>query len=203
MVRQGVRHPVSEILDSLERTGSGSDDERVTIGEIVEAMGARSFLPLLLIPALLMVSPLSSIPGTPTMSGAVIALIAVQMLLGRERVWLPRFVRRRGFARRRLETAVGFLRRPVGWVEPLMRPRLRFAAEGAGSYVALLVCLLVTAVMPVMEFLPIMASVAAVAITLIAIGLLVRDGLLVLGGYGVVVLAILIAASLVRGVQDL
>jgi hypothetical protein len=198
-------HPVSAVLDTLSRKGGGEGDgsATVTIGEIVERLGTRSFAPLLLVPALLMVSPLSSIPGTPTLSGAIIALIAAQMLMGRERLWLPGFLRRRSFSRARLEKAVGFLRRPVGWVEPLMRPRLVALAQPPGSYLALLICLIVTAIMPVMEFLPILASIAAVAISLIAAGLLARDGLLVLCGYGVVALAILIARALVAGVQDL
>jgi hypothetical protein len=205
MDRQVIGHPVSDILDKLECAGGGSGggDGTVTVGEIVERMGPRSFLPLLLIPALLMVSPLSSIPGTPTLSALIIGLIAAQMLLGRQRLWLPAFVRRRSFKRARLERAIGFLRRPVGWIEPMMRPRLAVLAEGPGAYIALLVCLLVTAIMPVMEFLPILASVAAVAITLIATGLLARDGVLVLSGYGVVLLAIVIARTLVVGVQEL
>jgi hypothetical protein len=200
MIEDTKPHPVSEILDRLEAAGG---DETVSVGDIVERMGARSFAPLLLVPALVMVSPISSIPGTPTLSATIIALIAAQMLIGRRTLWLPRLVRERRVSRVRMERAVAFLRRPVGWIEPRMRPRLVFLADGRGTYLALLVCLGITLVMPMMEFLPLLASVAAVAISLIAAGLLARDGVLVLAGYCVVIAGIVTAWTLIRGAQAL
>lgn len=200
MIEDMKPHPVSEVLDRLEAAGAG---ETVSVGDIVERMGARSFAPLLLVPALIMVSPISSIPGTPTLSATIIALIAAQMLIGRRTLWLPRFLRERRLSRARMERAIAFLRRPVGWIEPRMRPRLVFLADGRGVHVALLVCLGITLVMPMMEFLPLLASIAAVAISLIAAGLLARDGILVIAGYGLVIAGIVTAWTLIRGAQAL
>jgi hypothetical protein len=193
---------VTRVLDTLE-AASADGPATLTVGEIVERMGTRSFAPLLLVPALVMVSPVSTIPGTPTLSALLIGLVAVQALLGRRQLWLPGILRRRRIPAARLERAVAFLRRPVGWVEPIMRPRLGILAVPPGSHVALLVCLAITIVMPIMEFLPIVASVAATAIALIAAGLLARDGVLVAAGYGVASIGFLIARSLAAGAQQL
>lgn len=183
---------ISEVLDDLETAG---DDERVTVGCIVEAMGERSFAPLLLVPALLMVSPISTIPGTPTISGIIIALIAAQMLAGRETLWLPRFLRDRGVSTGRMARAVGFLRKPVSRVEAVIKPRLTWLTRAPSRHVVLLTCLAITLVMPLMEFVPALASIAALAISLFAVGLLTRDGLFVCGGFAVVLAGALVARN--------
>jgi hypothetical protein len=183
---------VTDVLDRLDEAGDG---ERVSVADIVAELGDRSFAPLLLVPALLMVSPISSIPGTPTMSGAVIALIVVQMILGREAVWLPRFLRDRSLPAHRLDQAVAWLRRPAGWLERIIRPRLGWLTRRPFSYVVLATCFAITLVMPVMELLPAFASIAAFAISLFAIGLLARDGVFVLVGFAVVAAGAAVAAS--------
>lgn len=220
VAKEDQTQAVSRVLDTLEAASTdatpageavaaGSASARtevtaaVTVGEIVERLGSRSFAPLLLVPALVMVSPVSTIPGTPTLSALLIGLIAAQALIGRRTLWLPGVLRRRAIPAVRVERAVAFLRRPVGWVESLMRRRLAILAVPPGSHLALLVCLGITLTMPIMEFLPILASVAATAIALIAAGLLGRDGLLVALGYGVAAIGVLIARTLLAGAQQL
>ncbi|MFC7705143.1 exopolysaccharide biosynthesis protein [Plastorhodobacter daqingensis] len=178
---------IAEVLDGLDEAG---DEESVSVEQVVEAMGDRSFAPLLLVPALIMVSPISSIPGTPTISGLIIGLIAVQMLIGRDSLWLPGFLRRRKVSSKRMHKAVDFLRKPVSYVDPVLKERLTFLTDKPANTIALLTCVAITLVMPLMEFVPMLASVAALAISLFAAGLLIRDGLLVGAGYVVVAIGI-------------
>lgn len=180
-------HPVSEILDRLEAAAEEAD---VSVDDLISHIGERSLAPLLLVPALLVVSPLSAIPGSPTLSAIIIGLIAVQMLLGRKRLWLPRTVQTRRVPSDRLRRATGFLRPPVTRLERLIRARLLAVTSRPGQVVILLTCLLITLVMPLMEILPLLSSIAALAIAFFATGLLTRDGLLVLVGYAIVALSL-------------
>ncbi|MFD1912092.1 exopolysaccharide biosynthesis protein [Halodurantibacterium flavum] len=182
---------ISKVLDNLDEAG---DDETVSVGQVVEGMGDRSLAPLLLVPALIMVSPISSIPGTPTISALIIALIVVQMLIGKKGLWLPAFIRNRKVSSERMHKAVEFLRKPIGWIEPILKERLTFLTVRPGSWVALITCLLITFTMPLMEVVPMMASIAATAISFFAAGLLVRDGVLVLIGYCVVGIGVAVAS---------
>lgn len=184
---------ISEVLEILEEAG---DPDRVSVRQIVEAMGDRSFAAILLVPALLLVSPLSGIPGSPTIAGAIIALILVQMLLGRSSLWLPEVLASRRLPTRRFKAALKWLRGPVGRVEPLIRERLAWLTVRPWNYVALWLCLAVTAVMPLMELVPFFASGAGLAISLFAAGLLARDGVVLLFGYGVVVIGALAARTI-------
>ncbi len=179
---------ISRLLDTL---GDLPPDGRVSLGEIVGQLGVRSFAPVLLLVSLLLVSPLSGIPGSPTVAGLMIALIVIQMLAGRSSLWLPRFLTGVQVPARRVRQAVEFLRRPVGVVNPLLGPRILVLTGRAGSLLALLTCLAITLTMPAMEFLPFVASIAALAIACFAVGLILRDGIMILAGYGIVTLVAL------------
>ncbi len=97
---------------------------------------------------------------------------------------------------RRLQQAVAFLRRPVGRAEGVMAPRLGFLADRPWSYLALGTCLVLTLIVPLMEIVPFLATTAGLAISLLAAGMLVRDGLMMVGGYGVVLLGALFLRTL-------
>ncbi|TCP60349.1 hypothetical protein EV663_11028 [Rhodovulum bhavnagarense] len=183
MHRSGEALTVNAVLDRLV---ASIQSDRVSVAEIVQGLGERSFAPLLLLPALILVSPVSSIPGMPTMGALIMGLVTVQMLFGRSSLWLPRTLARRSIPARRMCRAVKWLRRPAGWVDRHVRPRLLRLTRQPLSSVALLTCLAVTLVMPLMEFVPMLATVAASAITLFAIGLMTLDGAYIIAGYAFV-----------------
>ena len=95
-----------EVLDKLETAG---DDERVTVGQILDEIGERSLAAILLVPALITASPISGIPGVPTLTGIAVGLIVVQMLMGRHTLWVPQVFARQGVSRSKMGKAVQFL----------------------------------------------------------------------------------------------
>lgn len=176
-----------EVLDKFETAG---DDERVTVGQILDEIGDRSLAAILLVPALITASPISGIPGVPTLTGIAVGLIVVQMLMGRHTLWVPQVFARQGVSRSKMGKAVQFLRKPVGWLDAMMKPRLCWLAVRPCNYLALLLILAIAVTTPVMEFLPFAISIAAIAIGFFAAGMLLRDGLMILVGYAVVGLSI-------------
>jgi len=177
---------VTRVLDALETVADAAGEERVRVVAIVAGLGERTFAPLLLVPALILVTPISSIPGMPTLGALLIALVTAQMLLGRRSIWVPRWLGARGIRRARLKAGIRAVRPATRWVDRHVRLRLRFLTRRPLSYVPLLTCLAITLVMPLMEFVPALATVAAFAITLFAIGMMTRDGIFILAGYAFV-----------------
>jgi hypothetical protein len=181
---------LSEVLDHLETTAHG---DSVTVQEIVDELGHRSFAALMLVPSLIAASPASAIPGLTATVALIVAIMVVQMLLGRDHAWLPGFLADRRIPTGRLCQAVRWLRRPAHFVERLLKPRLTVLVKRPGLYLPLLVVLAITLVMPFLEVIPTTGSIASTAIALFAAGLLTRDGLVVLIGLAFV-LAIPVAA---------
>ncbi len=158
----------------------GGENAEVSVDDMVDAVGPRAFGPLLLIPSLIMVSPLSGIPGAPTLAALVIVLVGVQMLLGQERVWLPGFVRRRSLRGAWLRSAAKRLRPLARLVDRLVGPRMEFVVRRPFSLVIAAVCIVMAMAMPPLEFVPMSSTVLATGIALLALALTVRDGVLAL-----------------------
>ena len=86
---------VSEIVDSL---GDAATGEKTSLREAIESLGEASFVPVLMAPALAVVTPLSGIPLFSSICGALIALVSIQMLLNRDHLCEPQH----GFSSRRV-----------------------------------------------------------------------------------------------------
>lgn len=167
-----------QVLDLIDQ--SAADQDRVSLGMILEAVGGRSFGPLLLVAGIILASPLSAIPGMPTTVGSLLLLTAGQLLLRRRHLWLPRWLLRRSIGRERLVKSIAWLRKPARAVDRRVRPRLPGLIQSAGLAVIALLCILIASVLPFMELVPLSAHVAGVAVTAFGLSLIARDGLMAL-----------------------
>src|SRR5690606_15923883 len=86
-------HNLQDLLDHIERAARKHD--QVSLATVMEAVGTRSFGPLLLAAGLTTASPLSGIPGVSTAVGLMVLLIAMQLLCGEKEFWLPQWLMKR------------------------------------------------------------------------------------------------------------
>lgn len=173
-------HALSDVLDRLE---DSIQSESISVQDVVEHLGHRSFASVMLIFSLISASPASAIPGITAIVAVIVLILVVQMLVGRECLWLPGFIAQRHMSAAKLCKGMGWLRKPVRFVERFLRPRLTFLFHRPWLYVPLLLILGLTLFMPFMEIIPTSGSVASAVIALFAAGLLTRDGALVLASF--------------------
>jgi hypothetical protein len=171
-------HRLADVLDELENSLEGSD--RLTIAEIQQALGERSFGPLLLVLGFSALTPLGVIPGLPTVFAVTIALLAGQLVIGRRHFWLPRQITKRSAPARRVEQAIRFARRPARALDRLTRPRLRMFTGAIATRAVAAACILVAFAIPPLELIPFGVAAPATAIAAFGLGLTARDGALVL-----------------------
>ncbi|WP_366553392.1 exopolysaccharide biosynthesis protein [Aquibaculum sediminis] len=162
----------------VRRIGAAGAGERVSVAEIMQSVGQRSFGPLLLVPGLLLVSPLSGIPGSGTIGGLIIGIVSLHLILGRRRIWLPSFLLSRAVPRARLTGALRFLTPAIRVVDRLINRRFSFLTEGAFARLIGVICLSIACFMPPMELVPMSNSAMAAAVSLFALALVAHDGLL-------------------------
>lgn len=174
MVEERMR-ALSDVLDQLEDSVEG---ESVRVQDVVEHLGHKSFASLMLIFSLISTSPASGIPGITAIIGAIVSLLVLQMLIGRECIWLPGFIARRRMSTAKLCKGIGWLRKPVHFVERFLRPRLTFLFHRPWLYVPQVLILGLALFMPFMEIVPTSGSLASAVIALFAAALLTRDGVL-------------------------
>lgn len=176
----GDHHRVRAVVDALERR---ADAERVPLGHLVEACGTASFVPALMVPALLVLSPLSGIPFFSSFCGISIAIISFQMLFKRKHLHLPGFVVRREVSGKKLRNALQRIRGAADFIDfHTHADRLRPLVGHGGRVVPQVLCVLAGALMPLLEIVPFSSSILGAAVLSLSVGLLTRDGLFVLIG---------------------
>ena len=167
-------HPLERVIDSI--VDLGKKQEKVTVSDIQEEVGQRSFGPFLFVPALLEISPLGGIPGVPTLLGLIVVITAVQMLFGHHHFWLPGFLSRRSIKGERIDPAMKKIRPVVRVVDKALRPRLQRITEEPWSRAVAGLCAFTV---PPLELVPFASTGPFAAIALIGLGLMGRDGVFV------------------------
>lgn len=171
--------------------------ESVTVGALLRAMDTSAQPVMLLLPALVLVTPLSGIPGLSSLGGLTIALVAFQILAGRRSIWLPQVVLRRTFSADRLSRGLDRVERFARLIDKNTAPRMRWFFDFPGRQLSQITCVLCGLAMPFLELVPFSATTLAAAVVILAVGLLVRDGLFAAIGLTAFGLAIALLVSLV------
>ncbi|WP_267422786.1 MULTISPECIES: exopolysaccharide biosynthesis protein [unclassified Methylobacterium] len=165
----------SDVLTVL----ASQEGERLTVGDIVAVLRDRAFALLVVLLGLPNCLPMP--PPIPLICGLLLLLVATQIAVGMSAPWLPRMLLGRSIAltdvRRAVTRAVPVLRRLERW----SRPRLSvfdtaLGMRGMGvALLALALALIVAA--PIVGQIPL-----GLAVCLVGLGLVERDGVVVLGG---------------------
>ncbi len=179
----------------LMRLARQMPDERVSMGTLLEALGDRGFAIILLVLAAPNSLPIPSPPGLSTVFGVPLAFFSVQMMLGRPLPWLPRRFLRRSISRADFRTVVAKI---VPWLEKLeryCRPRghalIGKTAERVLGAAYLVLAVVLALPIPGGNFPP------GLAMTVMSLGLLEKDGRMVGIGLAIGLAAIAIVGAIV------
>ena len=154
-------------------------DERVTVGDLVDAMEQRGHGMAMLVLSLPMLLPITP-PGVSAVVGLPTVFVAMQLILRQLHVWLPGFLRRRSIVTEKFRTMIGKTVPYVARVEKLLKPRLSFLTESIAEAV-IGVAVLFFALLLVLPI-PFTNIPLGLAIALLSMGLITRDGIAMLIG---------------------
>lgn len=151
-------------------------EERVTVGEVMERLEGQAFGLLLLVLALPNCIP--NIPGLSTIFGVMMLAPAIQLILGRDALWLPERVRKWSFSRDALHSAIKGSLPILKRIERYVAPHWSFLTKPPFTQLLGLQTLFLAVVLilpiPLGNWLP------GVTVAATALALLQRDGRLVL-----------------------
>ncbi len=166
--------PFSKMLQQAVASSTG---DSITIGALMQGLKSQALALLLVLFALPNILP--SPPGTTAIFGAPLVLLTLQMAFGKG-IWLPQIITNRAVPRAAFLALLTKAEPYFAKIERLLRPRLLMltmpiAQRGLG---ALMVVLSIMIMLPI----PLANSAPSLAIILIAIGLVERDGAFILAG---------------------
>lgn len=169
-------NPRRGFIDVVAGLARDAGPDGLTLGGVLDRLDERAFGLIILILSIPCLVP--ALYGVPQIIGVPIILLAGQLLIGRREPWLPGGMLRRSVPRSWLDRMAGFADKRMRWLERLSRPRLTPFATGFGERIAALFMIGAT----VTIILPMTNTVPSLALALIAVGLIQRDGVFVLAG---------------------
>jgi len=193
-------HDARPLRERLQALIGELPPDSAAVGPLVDQLGGQGLLLLTMLLTLVFLIPVS-IPGVSTVFGAVIVMIGISRLMDRP-LWLPQAVRRREVATGRLR---GALELGIVWVrrlERISRPgRMTRLVDGrvVTPFNDLALILGALLLMAPFGFIPFSNTLPGVALMCLAIGLMQRDGVLILLGHLGNVLSIVYFAVLLGG----
>jgi hypothetical protein len=194
--------PLSE---ELEQWLTGDGDR--TLGALVDAFGAKSFAILLVL--------LLGVPALPLPTGGathvfeiIAALLALELIAGRDQVWLPERWQRLKLGGDKQQRFIAGLTRLIRRLERLSRPRLSFLfTRRLSKAVFGLIVLGLTAGAFFAPPFTGLDTLPSLGVVFIALGVLLEDFLIVAAGLvigaGGVVLEIVLGAAAVHGISSI
>jgi len=188
----GERGKVSGQIEAwLEREGDK------TLGGLIDVFEEKSFAVLFVV--------LLGVPALPLPTGGathvfeiIAALLALQLIAGRDEIWLPERWRRLELAGPKQQRFVAGLMKLIRWLERFSRPRLAFLFNHRLSNIAFgLIALGFTAAAFFAPPFTGLDTLPALGVVLLSLGVLLED--VIVGIVGVVVGAVGVALEIILG----
>ncbi len=164
------------ISQLLQRFLEQHQADEVCLRDLFDAMGDRAFAPILILCALPQAVPLP-VAGISALVAVPLMLVSGQMVLGFEQPWLPDPIVNHPFKREHCELvlsgAISLLEKLESFVEPRWPFFTSPEAERVVGGVVLLLSVILALPIPFGNLLP------SIAIVLICLGLIEKDGLII------------------------
>lgn len=183
--RRRLKKPRKRLSDILREIVDDGDSSHITVGDLLRRMDGRAFGALLLIFAFPNVLPAP--PGLAAFLGLPLLYLSSQMMLGRM-PWLPPFIDNRSLSRENFRALIERGNPILARVEKLLAERLSALTSAPAERILGALCLILSLVL--MLPIPFGNLMPALAICVIALGILERDGYWILAGLAVSAAAI-------------
>lgn len=185
----------------LEDAIHSLDGDTITFKHLIENIGTRAYGILLLILTLPNAIPVAGVVGISALTGMLMLIFSAQMAFAVEKPWLPKFLAEKEIGKAMLLRALRAVAPYLAKIEPFIKPRMLAMSSPIGLRVTgwfiAGFCLVLLLPIPLSNFGP------AVAIFLIGLGMLEKDGVFMTIGLvlGVVYCTILIwfLSELIKG----
>ena len=196
-LRASRGQPLNNASPSDDHTLDEDKGPQASLGNVLDLLDERAFGFLLLLLALPCCLPFVYI--LPQIVALPMLALAAQLAAGRSHPWLPSKMANRTFQIDQFEGVVKRASRYVGWFERLAHPRLTFLTESLG--VRVIGALLIIPCASILIPLPSTNTAPGIGVAIASVGLIERDGLLVL--FGLLMGLVWVALLLFLGVEGL
>jgi hypothetical protein len=173
--------PSGGLVAALKIIADAAPASGLTLHDFTQALGERAFGLMLFALSLPVCIPL--LYGIPQIVALPMMAIALQMAIGRPEPWVPRRFGARLLSKEGLQKMAAGAEKYFGWVERIARPQLLLLSGPTAERLvgAVFIVFIASILIP----LPATNTIPGIGIAIASIGLITRDGLLVLAGLAI------------------
>ncbi|KTC90163.1 exopolysaccharide biosynthesis protein [Fluoribacter dumoffii] len=171
--------------------------KEITFNELLHQFHAKDNFFLIILLAVPPATPLSFIPGFSALFGACIALICIQLLMGRGKIWFPQKLKMKKIPHN-INKGLLKLLPYVEYLEKYIKKRSLWVGSHFLKYVFILIILILSILL--MLPVPYIDLVSSSTIMIISIGIIKKDGLLMLGALLLVLIYLILLFYILRTV---
>jgi hypothetical protein len=169
---------LSGVLDEIASKVDHDDSaDSLTLEEVFDSVGRRSYGPLLLVIGLFAISPATVVPGMTWLAALITLLVAGQMALGMKRPWLPRKALGATLPRAAMSKGLSAARPWAQKVDGVLKPRLTFLAKPPFVNVVALFCIAAALITFPLGLIPFAPLAPGLAVVFFGLGMTAHDGL--------------------------
>jgi hypothetical protein len=183
-------------IENQLREAEDKEDVNVRVRDVLEAVGRRSYGPLLLAIGIFSISPATIVPGLTWASAVLAGLISGQMALGRRFPWLPKQILEASAPRRPLLKFIGGARPWARGIDRFIRPRFTFLAAPPLVNLIALLCVFAALVTIPLGFVPFAPMAPGIAIIMFGLGMTAKDGIVLTLGVAFVAAAVALLSEI-------
>lgn len=155
--------------------------EQIGVNTLVKSLHEKGFGLIMMILVLPNCIPIPIPPGGSTVFSVPLLFLTIQMVMGRSAPWLPRWLRKKYISQSFMLKLLGIISPYLGKIERLLKPRISFTATRLGERIVgifwLIFAISIAVPLPMTNFLP------GIGILISSLGLIGRDGYVVLFGF--------------------
>lgn len=170
---------VRNLRTLLQSLCSETDGDSVTVADLLNAVGRRSYGPVLLLLGFIAISPLTIIPGANVLVALITLIFAIQMAVGRHYPWIPRKALEFSFPRKHLIAGVAVADKYVAQIDRFLKPRLTFLTQAPFAQLVALACVGAALVTLPLSFVPLGPVIPSLAVLLFGLAITARDGFVI------------------------
>lgn len=186
------------VLDEIaEKCVTDDTPNTLTLGEILDSVGRRSYGPLLLVIGLFAISPATVVPGMTWFAATLTLLVAGQMALGRPTIWLPKKALEAELPRNAVASGIEKGRGFAKAVDKLLKPRLTFLSKPPFVNLVAVLCIFAALITFPLGLIPFAPLAPGLAVVFFGLGMVARDGLWLALGTAAMAGAFLLAKPLI------
>jgi hypothetical protein len=196
--------PIQLRTSSLLSALAALPGQRISVATIIGALQDRAYALLVVLLGLPNCLPMP--PPIPLVCGLVLTFVAAQMLAGRATPWLPKALLSKSIGQAELAKAVARALPALTRLERVSRPRLTML--GGAAAIPVLGLLILVLALGLVVAAPFIGQIPlGLAVSLVGLGLVERDGLFILAGALIGAVGLVLSAgfayAIVSGISSL